>query len=395
MSQKVHYLKDYQPPAYHIDKAKLCFRLDAERTLVTSRYWVKNLIPGTPLILDGEDLELVEVKVNEKIFTDYEQTQESLILQSFEGSVVIEITTAIYPNKNTALEGLYVSGSHLVTQCESHGFRKITYFLDRPDNLTRFVSVHLIARKADYPVLLSNGNLIRTQDLEEGYHEAIWQDPFPKPSYLFALVAGKLEKNSQRFITGQGQEVLLEVYTEKENLYKTPFALEALQRAMRWDEQRYGCYYDLDRFMLVAVNDFNAGAMENKGLNIFNAKYALADPQTATDQDFVHVDAVIAHEYFHNWTGNRVTVRDWFQLTLKEGLTVFRDQSYTEETFMGAVKRIEDVAYLRAHQFPEDAGPLAHPIQPQSYVEMNNFYTLTVYEKGAEVVRLYHSLLGE
>jgi len=299
----------------------------------------------------------------------------------------------IHPETNTALEGLYRSGGMFCTQCEAEGFRRITYFADRPDVMTRF-RTEIVADRARYPVLLSNGNPLEQRDLGDGRHLACWEDPFPKPSYLFALVAGDLRWIEDRYRTRSGREVLLRIYTEPENVGKCAHAMESLKRAMAWDEERFGREYDLDVYMIVAVNDFNMGAMENKGLNVFNSKYVLARPDTATDEDFLGIEGVIAHEYFHNWTGNRITCRDWFQLSLKEGLTVFRDQEFSADLGSRAVKRIEDVRRLRAHQFPEDAGPMAHPVRPDSYIEINNFYTTTVYEKGAEVVRMQSSLLG-
>lgn len=393
----VHYLKDYQAPQYRIVSCHLTFHLARESTRVINQMQVISQgEDNQPLVLDGEDLQLLSVQIDGVAIDlqSLDSGDESLTLPAFSGEKTIRIENIIHPERNTALQGLYASGGLLTTQCESHGFRRITYFIDRPDNLSLY-EVTLIADKSLYPVLLSNGNLVRSGDLADGQHFCHWQDPFPKPSYLFALVAGDLAKNESTFTTQEGREVLLQLWSEPKNLHKTQFALEAAKRAMTWDEQRYGLSYDLDIYMIVAVDDFNAGAMENKGLNIFNAKFALAEPNTASDMDFAYVDAVIAHEYFHNWTGNRITCRDWFQLTLKEGLTVFRDQSYTQDTLLGDLKRIGDVQLLRANQFVEDAGPMSHPIQPQSYIEMNNFYTLTVYEKGAEVVRLYHTLLGE
>ena len=305
----------------------------------------------------------------------------------------MEIVTRVNPESNTALEGLYRSGGNYCTQCEAEGFRRITYFLDRPDVLSRY-QTKVIADKATNPVLLSNGNLIDQGDLPNGRHFAVWEDPFKKPCYLFALVAGDLAFLEDHFESKDGRDICLRIYTDQKHLAQCRHAMDSLIHSMRWDEERFGLVYDLDIYMIVAVDDFNMGAMENKGLNIFNSKYVLANPDTATDTDFEGVEAVIAHEYFHNWTGNRVTCRDWFQLTLKEGLTVFRDQEFTADRLSPAVKRIEDVRRLRSHQFSEDAGPTAHPIQPQSYIEMNNFYTMTVYEKGAEVVRLYQTLLG-
>jgi len=302
--------------------------------------------------------------------------------------------TEIDPESNTYLEGLYRTSGNYCTQCEAEGFRRITYYMDRPDILSSFTT-KIVADKSENKVLLSNGNLIDSGELENNQHYAVWEDPYKKPCYLFALVAGNLEVVEDTFITKDNRKVALKIYVEARNLDKCKHAMTSLKKSMRWDEERFGFAYDLDIYMIVAVDDFNMGAMENKGLNVFNSKYVLAKPETATDHDFEGIESVIAHEYFHNWTGNRITCRDWFQLTLKEGLTVFRDQEFSADMLSPDVKRIEDVKRLRNNQFPEDAGPMAHPIQPQSYIEMNNFYTMTVYEKGAEVVRLYHTLLGE
>jgi aminopeptidase N len=301
--------------------------------------------------------------------------------------------TRIYPAKNTALEGLYRSSGNYCTQCEAEGFRKITYYPDRPDVLTKFTT-RIEADKHSCPVLLSNGNLLEKGDLDNGRHYAVWQDPFPKPCYLFALVAGQLVCLEDVFVTGSGKKVLLKIYTEKRNQGKCLHAMQSLKKAMRWDEEVYGLEYDLETFMIVAVDDFNMGAMENKGLNVFNAKYVLSTPESATDQDYLGIEGVVAHEYFHNWTGNRVTCRDWFQLSLKEGLTVFRDQEFSADMNSPAVQRIDDVRILKNFQFKEDSGPMAHPVRPESYMEINNFYTATVYNKGAEVIRMMHTLLG-
>ncbi len=398
-SSDVIYLNDYQTPAYFVDTIELCFDLQEEFTLVTSKVaYTRNTDSNaaTCLELDGEQLELTSIQLNGTDLTqeDYQQTKVGLQIDHVPDSFSLTIETRIYPHKNTALEGLYQSSGNFCTQCEAQGFRKITYYPDRPDVMARF-STKIIADKAQYPVLLSNGNLQRQGDLNNGQHWVQWSDPHNKPAYLFALVAGDLQHIEDHFQTQSGREVTLRIYTEAHNIDKCDYAMASLQRAMQWDEQRFGLEYDLDIYMIVAVDDFNMGAMENKGLNIFNSKLVFASPETATDDNYISIEAVIGHEYFHNWTGNRVTCRDWFQLSLKEGLTVFRDQEFTADLHSRAVKRIEDVRMLRSHQFAEDASPMAHPIRPDSFVEINNFYTLTVYEKGAEVVRLYHSLLGE
>ncbi len=398
-SSDVIYLNDYQTPAYFVDTIELCFDLQEEFTLVISKVaYTRNTDSqaATNLELDGEQLELISIQLNDTNLTkaDYQQTETGLQIYHVPDSFNLMIETRIYPHKNTALEGLYQSSGNFCTQCEAQGFRKITYYLDRPDVMARF-STKIIANKAQYPVLLSNGNLQQQGDLDNGKHWVQWSDPHCKPAYLFALVAGDLQHIENRFQTQSGREVTLRIYTEAHNIDKCDYAMASLQRAMQWDEQRFGLEYDLDIYMIVAVDDFNMGAMENKGLNIFNSKLVFASPETATDDNYISIEAVIGHEYFHNWTGNRITCRDWFQLSLKEGLTVFRDQEFTADLHSRAVKRIEDVRMLRSHQFAEDASPMAHPIRPDSFVEINNFYTLTVYEKGAEVVRLYHSLLGE
>ncbi|MBD3755790.1 MAG: aminopeptidase N [Gammaproteobacteria bacterium] len=392
---KVHYLRDYQAPLFELDKVYLEFDLQPQATRVTNTMQIRALSPGTPLVLNGEKLQLLEVRLNgESVLAQCEVCDEHLILNTDLSEFELSIDTEIAPESNTSLEGLYRSSGNYCTQCEAEGFRKITYFLDRPDVMTLYTT-KIVASKADCKVLLSNGNLIESGDLDNGRHYAVWEDPFRKPCYLFALVAGNLECIEDQYRTADGRDVALRIYVEPRNIDKCEHAMISLKKSMHWDEQRFGLVYDLDIYMIVAVDDFNMGAMENKGLNVFNSKFVLAKPETATDVDYEGIEAVIAHEYFHNWTGNRVTCRDWFQLTLKEGLTVFRDQEFTADMLSPAVKRIEDVKRLRNHQFPEDAGPMAHPIQPQSYIEMNNFYTMTVYEKGAEVVRLYHTLLGE
>jgi len=395
---------EYRAPNYTFSQVELDIALDPARTIVKSRLEV---LPGAghedgaPLVLQGHELEFVSLRINGEAHRQFELSPESLTIHALpnEGrqAFIVEIICVCVPEKNTSLMGLYVSNGNFFTQCEAEGFRKITYFLDRPDVMARY-RVTLRAREAECPVLLSNGNLIATEKLSNGWHSAVWEDPFPKPSYLFALVAGKLECIEETITTSSGAKKLLQIWVEPHDLKKTRHAMDSLIASIHWDEKRYGLELDLERFMIVAVGDFNMGAMENKGLNIFNTKFVLAQPETATDADFANIESVVAHEYFHNWTGNRVTCRDWFQLSLKEGLTVFRDQEFSADQ-MGsesgrAVKRIEDVRLLRQLQFPEDAGPMAHPIRPDEYQEINNFYTVTVYEKGAEVVRMYQTLLG-
>lgn len=387
--------QDYQPANFSVESVALGFNLQADHTLVTNTMVLQRKGENGVLLLNGVDLELVSILLDGEPIdqSDYELEEEYLRLHRLPDACELQIVSRIFPDKNTALEGLYRSGGMYCTQCEAQGFRKITWFPDRPDVLSRYL-VTIEADQADYPVLLSNGNLIEQGNLENGRHFARWQDPHPKPSYLFALVAGQLEALADEFVTRSGRTVSLMIYVEAHNLHKCDYAMRSLKKSMRWDEEVFGLEYDLDVFMIVAVDHFNMGAMENKGLNIFNSKFVLADQATATDTDFMGVEAVIAHEYFHNWTGNRVTCRDWFQLSLKEGLTVFRDQEFSGDMNSRAVKRIEDVRLLRARQFPEDAGPMAHPIRPDEYIEINNFYTVTVYEKGAEVIRMLHTLLG-
>ncbi len=391
-------LEDYRPPAYLVDHIELEFDLDADTTRVGARLAIhRNPASTAPrdLILDGEDLELQAVRLDGHPLEParYRLEADRLVVPDVPDAFTLETEVLIHPEANTRLEGLYVSGGMLCTQCEAEGFRRITYFPDRPDVMARY-RVTLRADQARYPVLLSNGNLVEQGRLDDGRHFAVWEDPFPKPCYLFALVAGRLEKRTDTFTTMSGREVLLELYVEAHDLDKCAHALASLKKAMAWDERKYGREYDLDRYMIVAVSHFNMGAMENKGLNIFNSQYVLARPETATDDDFEHILAVVGHEYFHNWTGNRITLRDWFQLSLKEGLTVLREQQFCADEASAAVRRIEDVNLLRTRQFPEDEGPLAHPVRPSSYIEINNFYTMTVYEKGAEVVRMLCTLLG-
>ena len=393
MSKTVHYLKDYQTPAYRILETDLHFDIAEPQTVVKSRLTVEPQRVGEPLVLDGS-AKLLSVKINGAA-ADYVLEGETLTIAGVPSErFTVEVETEILPTENKSLMGLYASGGNLFTQCEPEGFRKITFYIDRPDVMSKFTTT-IVADKKRYPVLLSNGNKIDGGEFSDGRHWVKWEDPFAKPSYLFALVAGDLAVTEDRFTTMSGRNVKIEFYTTEADKPKVGFAVESLKNAMKWDETRFGLEYDLDIFMVVAVGDFNMGAMENKGLNIFNTKFVLADSRTATDTDFEGIESVVGHEYFHNWTGNRVTCRDWFQLSLKEGLTVFRDQEFSGDRASRAVRRIENIRLLRQHQFPEDAGPTAHPVRPASYEEMNNFYTMTVYEKGAEVVRMYHTLLGE
>jgi len=396
------YLKDYTVPDYLIQNVDLNFTLDERNTRVVSRLTLcrnpASRSSDTSLTLAGENLQLIRVVLNEDnelSDKDYLQTPDSLIIQDVpqQRSFVLTIENVIDPEANTALEGLYLSNGMLCTQCEAEGFRKITYFLDRPDVMAVFTTT-ITADKDRFPVLLSNGNKVGHGDLPDNRHWVTWKDPFKKPCYLFALVAGQLDCIEDRFTTVSGRDITLQIFVEKHDLDKCGHAMQSLKNAMAWDEAVYGREYDLDLYMIVAVSHFNMGAMENKGLNVFNTKFVLARPDTATDADYEHIEGVIGHEYFHNWTGNRITCRDWFQLSLKEGFTVFRDQEFTGDRTSRAVKRIEDVNMLRTRQFAEDAGPLAHPIRPDAYIEINNFYTLTVYEKGAEIVRMLHTLLG-
>ncbi len=392
-------LQDYRPPPWTIETVDLRFDLREEGTRVFSRLTLKRnpAFEGEAdrLLLHGEELTPVCIRLDgSELHGDrYRIDDEGLTLFDPPDHFVLESEVEIAPEENTRLEGLYRSGGMFCTQCEAEGFRRITWYLDRPDVMARF-NVRIEADRARYPVLLSNGNPVESGELPGGRHYAVWDDPFPKPSYLFALVAGNLKHVEEHFTTASGRRVRLRIYVEPENIDRCDHAMRSLIRAMRWDEEQYGREYDLEVFNIVAVNDFNMGAMENKGLNIFNAKYVLARPDTATDTDYQGIEAVVAHEYFHNWTGNRITCRDWFQLSLKEGLTVYRDQEFSADMGSRGVKRIDDVRLLRAHQFAEDAGPMAHPVRPDQYMEINNFYTVTVYEKGAEVVRMQAELLG-
>ncbi len=393
------HLKDYTPPAFLVRSVALDVALHAEHAEVRARLALERNPAArdraAPLVLDGDDLELVAVALGGRTLAaaDYALDSERLTIRAVPDACALETVVRIAPGRNTKLMGLYASKDGFFTQCEAEGFRRITFFPDRPDVMARYTTT-IRADKARCPVLLSNGNLVAAGDDGAGRHFATWEDPFPKPSYLFALVAARLEVLEDAFVTRSGRRARLAIYVEPGKLDQCAFAMQALKKAMKWDEETFGLELDLDHYMIVAVGDFNMGAMENKGLNIFNTKYVLARPDIATDTDFLNIDRVVAHEYFHNWTGNRVTCRDWFQLSLKEGLTVFRDQEFGADTYSRAVTRIQEVRGLRAAQFPEDAGPMAHPVRPQSYMEISNFYTATVYEKGAEVVRMLHTLLG-
>ena len=400
MQQSVTKLSEYWPPSYSIEKIDLKFELSETATIVTATLvGHKNADSedqNSILQLNGENQRLVSLKLNETFLNndDFELDGGVLTFKVSANDFQVIVVSEINPSDNKALEGLYLSDGIFCTQCEPEGFRRITFFPDRPDILSIYTTT-IIADKGNYPILLSNGNVIGAGNLSGGRHFMTWHDPFPKPSYLFALVGGNLDCLEDSFTTKSGRLVTLKIFVEPGNKPKSYFAMECLKKAMKWDEDRFGLEYDLDLFMIVAVSHFNMGAMENKGLNIFNSRYILADNLTATDSDFQRIEEIIAHEYFHNWTGNRVTCRDWFQLSLKEGLTVFRDQEYTSDMYSRGLKRINDVKLLRAVQFPEDASPTSHPVRPDAYVEINNFYTPTVYEKGAEIIRLIHTFLGE
>lgn len=393
------FLSDYRVPEFLIDSTTLTFELGEASSTVRSVLELRRNpdsgVQDAPLQLHGTELELVSLSIDGRQLSDGEWSQsgEQLTIANVPASFSLSCETRIRPQDNTSLEGLYKSSGMFCTQCEAEGFRKITYYLDRPDVMSVF-TVEIIAEQSRYPVLLSNGNLVATEQLADGFHKTVWQDPFPKPAYLFALVAGKLAVVEDQFVTTSGREVDLKIYVEQKDLDKCDHAMLSLKNAMRWDEEVYGREYDLDIFNIVAVDDFNMGAMENKSLNIFNTSCVLAKPETTTDAGFQRVEGVVAHEYFHNWSGNRVTCRDWFQLSLKEGFTVFRDAEFSSDMGSPTVKRVEDVTLLRTAQFAEDAGPMAHPIRPDSFIEISNFYTVTVYEKGAEVVRMIHTLLG-
>ncbi len=390
------HLKDYQPPAYRIPEIALDFVLDPDATRVRATMKIVRMADSNaPLVLDGNNLNLQSLKIDGEMLqpSAYHRDEHQLTIHAPPENFTLEITTEIAPEKNTALGGLYMSKGIYCTQCEPEGFSAITYYLDRPDNLATF-KTRIEAKKYKYPVLLSNGNLIESGDTTDGRHFALWQDPFPKPSYLFALVAGDLGSIAGTHSTSSGRTIDLRIYVEHGNEPRAEYALDSLKRSMQWDEEVYGREYDLDIFIVVAVSAFNFGAMENKGLNIFNDKLLLASPETATDDDYARIECVVSHEYFHNWTGNRITCRDWFQLSLKEGLTVFRESGFAGDMRSHAVRRISDVRDLRLRQFQEDAGPLAHPVQPQSYIAIDNFYTATVYEKGAEVISMLKTIVG-
>ena len=392
------HLKDYLPPAYRVTHTELTFDLAPSATTVTARLHVERhpeREAGLPLRFAGDKLSLERIAVDGQTLQadEYQVDDEGLTIPTVPERFLLDTQVSIDPAANTALEGLYLSNGMFCTQCEPEGFRRITFYPDRPDVMATF-STTVVGDKGTLPVLLSNGNPVERGELPGERHFVTWEDPHPKPSYLFALVAGKLEKVEDHFTTMSGRDVTLQIWVEPENLDKTDHAMASLKRAMQWDEETYGREYDLDLFMIVAVNDFNMGAMENKGLNIFNSAAVLTHPQTATDAAFQRVEGIVAHEYFHNWSGNRVTCRDWFQLSLKEGFTVFRDQTFSADTNSAPVKRIEDVSFFRTAQFAEDAGPTAHPVRPDHYIEISNFYTLTIYEKGAEIVRMLRNLLG-
>jgi aminopeptidase N len=389
---------DYLPPTHTIETVDLTFNLEPDETKVTNVSTIKRVDPNSAvLFLNGKDLYLQSIKINQQNLQenkDYCLLEGGIEIYTALDSFTLTIVNTIKPNENTSLEGLYYTNNAYCTQCEAEGFRKITYFLDRPDVLAIY-KVTIVSLQDSDTYLLSNGNLIEDTGFVNGKRTCVWQDPFPKPCYLFALVAGHFDKLSDHFITQSGKKVALELFVDEGRLGQGQHALDSLKKAMQWDEQTYGLEYDLDIYMVVAVDFFNMGAMENKGLNVFNSKYVLADANTATDEDYFNIEAIIAHEYFHNWTGNRVTCRDWFQLSLKEGLTVFRDQQFSADMYSELVTRISQVNVMREHQFAEDAGPMSHPIRPDEVMEMNNFYTVTVYNKGAEVIRMLHTLLGK
>src|SRR6516225_1943233 len=393
------YLKDYTVPAFLIPEVELDISLFEDDALVRSKLVIERnraaATPTSPLALDIEELTVESVTLNGRALTSNQYSSDKRYLTVSKVPDAFELVTVcrIYPKKNTKLMGIYSSNTGFFSLCEAEGFRRIMPFLDRPDVMARY-TVSLHADRERYPVLLANGNLIAQGEEAESRHWATWKDPFPKPSYLFAIVAARLDRRADTFLTRSGRKVLLQFFVEPRKLDQGTFALEALKKAMKWDEKTYGLEVDLDQYNVVAVGDFNAGAMENKGLNVFNTKLVLARPDISTDFDFSFIDRTVAHEYFHNWTGNRVTCRDWFQLSLKEGLTVFREEQYAGDMYSEPVARIQKVRQLRSSQFPEDAGPMAHPVRPSSYQQVSNFYTATVYGKGAEVVRMMHTLIG-
>ncbi len=394
-ANQTKYLADYKASDFSINSVKLDFALFDNQTIVTAKLDISKVNKTVNnLELNGENLQLLSVDIDGESFENYEVLDNKLIIKNTPDSFILSTQVIIHPEKNTLLEGLYKSSNIFCTQCEAEGFRRITYFLDRPDVMTKY-SVRIEADENKYPKLLSNGNLVNKGSLGNGRHYANWDDPHLKPSYLFALVAGNLASVEKTIQTKSGNDVVLEVLTEPDFISQADYALGALERALRWDEQTFNLEYDLDKYMVVAIGDFNMGAMENKGLNVFNSKYVLATPKTATDKDFLNIENIIGHEYFHNWTGNRVTCRDWFQLSLKEGLTVFRDALFSADMTTKGIKRLEEVKTVREHQFIEDQGPMSHPVRPDNYIEINNFYTLTVYEKGSEVIRMIYNLIGE
>ncbi|MGS0726245.1 aminopeptidase N, partial [Shewanella sp. 0m-11] len=395
MSQpQAKFLKDYQQPQFKISHIDLAFSLAGKETqIIATSQVVRHGQHNEALVLVGDEIELLSVTVDGKD-TAFQQQSGELIVDTKLNEFELKITTKLDPEANTSLEGLYMSDGAYCTQCEAEGFRRITYFLDRPDVLAIY-TVRIEADKQAFPYLLSNGNLVDSGDTEDGRHFALWHDPFPKPAYLFALVAGDFDLLEDSFTTCSNREVKLQVFVDKGNLNKAHHAMASLKKSMAWDESRFNLEYDLDIYMIVAVDFFNMGAMENKGLNVFNTKFVLADKASATDDDYHGIESVVGHEYFHNWTGNRVTCRDWFQLSLKEGLTVFRDQEFSSDLGSRAVNRIHAIKVMKNQQFAEDSGPMAHAIRPESVIEMNNFYTVTVYNKGAEVIRMMHTLLGE
>jgi aminopeptidase N len=394
------HLKDYNVPSYLIPSIDLHFDLFETESFVNSKMLFKknpqSQGDSSTLFLNGENLELVSIKRDGTVLEtqDYEISPAGITLYQCPDNFFLETRVRLQPQNNKAFSGLYKTKTVFCTQMEAEGFRRTTYFLDRPDVLSKY-QTKITADKSSFPILLSNGNLIETQDVGKGRHQAVWEDPFPKPCYLFALVAGDFDWIEDSFLTRSNRKVELKIYVDKGKKERARFAMDALKQAMKWDEETYRLEYDLDIYNIVAVDDFNMGAMENKGLNIFNSKYVLASAETATDSEYMGIQSVIGHEYFHNWSGNRVTCRDWFQLSLKEGLTVYRDQEFSSDMNSRAVKRIEDVSNLRSRQFPEDAGPMAHPVRPSSYIAIDNFYTVTVYEKGAEVIRMLQNLLGQ
>ncbi|MCF6220931.1 MAG: aminopeptidase N [Robiginitomaculum sp.] len=391
----VTHLADYKPYGFKIDTVTLDFDLNPDATIVRSKLHISRDGDADDLFLNGEDIRLIDLKLNGQLLkkSQVKISKTGLTISGVPNEFTLEITTQCAPDKNTSLMGLYVSGGRFCTQCEAQGFRRITYFPDRPDVLSKY-TVRMTANKAQFPTLLANGNKIDSGDLDAGRHFAIWEDPFPKPCYLFALVAGGFDRISDSFTTMSGRDIRLDIFVDPGDAGRAHYAMGALKRSMKWDEEAFGREYDLDRFMVVAVRDFNFGAMENKGLNIFNSALLLADEATATDMNFEHIESVVAHEYFHNWSGNRITCRDWFQLCLKEGFTVFRDQEFSASQRGAALQRIKDVIALRSRQFPEDAGPLAHPVRPSSFMKIDNFYTATVYEKGAELIRMLKLIVG-